>query len=96
MNRRGFLILAAAAGGLAGGATAQDAAVLSEADPKAKALHYVEDATKSGGDPTHRCSSCGLYQGDSQSAQGPCLLFPKYLVKASGTCSSWEIGRAHV
>jgi hypothetical protein len=89
MNRRGFLVLAAAVGGLGGRTTAQEATVLSEADPKAKALHYVEDAAKSAGDPTHLCSSCGLYQGDSKSAQGPCLLFPKYLVKASGTCSSW-------
>ena len=89
MNRRGFLVLAAAAGGLANLARSQDPALLSEEDPKAKTLHYVEDATKSVGDPTRLCSSCGLYQGNGQSTQGPCLLFPKYLVKASGTCSSW-------
>lgn len=89
MNRRGFLLLAAAAGGLVGPAKSQDAATLSEADPKAKTLHYVEDAKRSPGDPTHLCSTCGLYQGDYKSAQGPCLLFPKYLVKATGTCSGW-------
>ena len=89
MNRRGFLVFAAAAGGLTSQARPQEATLLSEDDPKAKALYYVEDATKSKGDPTHLCSSCGLYQGDSKSTQGPCLVFPKYLVKASGTCSSW-------
>ncbi len=89
MNRRGFLVFAAAASGLSGQAKSQETALLSEADPKAKALHYVADATRSTGDRTHLCSSCGLYQGDSKSAQGPCLLFPKYLVKAAATCSNW-------
>lgn len=89
MKRREFLAIAAITGGFASSARSQAPALLSVEDPKARALHYVEDATQSGGDATHRCSNCGLYQGDNQSTQGPCPLFPKFLVKAAGTCSSW-------
>ncbi len=89
MNRRRFLQRAAMAAALAGLARAEEPALLAEDDPKAKALHYVEDIRRSAGDQTHTCASCGLYQGEGKSLQGPCLLFPKRLVKASGTCSGW-------
>jgi hypothetical protein len=62
--------------------------LLPEDDPKARAQAYVEDAARAP-DPTHTCASCGLYQGSNGSAQGPCMLFPAYSVKAAGSCKGW-------
>jgi hypothetical protein len=69
---------------------AQGETLLDPADPKAKALKYVEDATKvkeRAGDAT--CASCGLYQGRNGAGAGPCQLFPGKSVKATGWCASW-------
>jgi hypothetical protein len=65
-------------------------ALLSEQDAAAKAVHYVEDASRakaaaSGAD----CSNCSIY-GASGPARGSCTLFPGKLVKAAGWCSSWS------
>jgi len=67
-----------------------DLPLISETDPAAKAVHYVEDASRakeaaSGTD----CSNCSLY-GAAGAKQGTCTLFPGKLVKAAGWCSSWS------
>ena len=64
--------------------------LLSEQDPAAKAVHYVEDASRAkdvqaGAD----CSNCSIYTAAGD-AQGSCSLFPGKLVKAAGWCSSWS------
>ncbi|MDB5985305.1 MAG: twin-arginine translocation pathway signal protein [Nevskia sp.] len=59
-------------------------------DPTAKALKYVEDASKfSGAKPGSHCGNCSLYQGAAGSAQGGCAIFPGKQVKAAGLCASW-------
>jgi hypothetical protein len=71
-------------------ALASAAPLLSADSPEAKAVKYVEDAREApGAAPDSSCASCGLYQGASGSAEGPCQLFPGKDVKASGWCSSW-------
>lgn len=58
--------------------------------PEAKAVKYVENAAQAKGRvPDSSCANCGLYQGASGSAQGPCQLFPGKAVRAAGWCSSW-------
>ena len=64
--------------------------LLSEQDPEAKKVHYVEAASRakeaqSGSD----CSNCSIYtaMGDTQ---GSCTLFKGKLVKAAGWCSAWS------
>ena len=57
---------------------------------EAKSVKYVENAAQAPGKvPDSSCANCGLYQGPSGSAQGPCQLFPGKAVKAAGWCSSW-------
>jgi hypothetical protein len=71
-------------------AEAADASMLSVDDPAAKAVKYVEDATKAkraAADNT--CATCALYQGKAGDKTGPCQLFPKKNVVAAGWCSSW-------
>jgi hypothetical protein len=64
--------------------------LLSVDAPAAKAVKYVEDASKAkGATPGSNCANCGLYQGKNGSSQGPCQLFPGKDVKAAGWCSSW-------
>ncbi len=67
-----------------------DLPLISEQDPAAKAVHYLEDASRakeatSGTD----CSNCSLY-GAAGAKQGTCTLFPGKLVKAAGWCSAWS------
>ena len=66
------------------------APLISEQDPAAQAVHYVEDASRAknavaGAD----CSNCSIY-GAAGADQGTCTLFPGKLVKAAGWCSSWS------
>ena len=63
-----------------------------ESDPKAVALKYRKDATKSPDrkDPTAFCDNCNLYTGKPDDAAGPCELFDGRLVAAKGWCASWE------
>jgi High potential iron-sulfur protein len=66
------------------------APLLAVSSPEAKVVKYVENAKDAqGASPGSSCANCGLYQGASGSAQGPCQLFPGKDVKASGWCSSW-------
>lgn len=69
---------------------AADLPLVTADDATAKALKYVDDASKSSAaKPGSRCANCSLYQGASGSSQGGCLLFPGKAVKATGWCSSW-------
>ena len=71
-------------------AFAADAALVSVNDPTAKALKYVENASKaSAAKPGSKCSNCMFYQGAAGAAQGPCTVFAGKHVKAAGWCASW-------
>jgi hypothetical protein len=96
-SRRRFLKLAAGTAaaavvvsGLPRIARADDLPHLSEADPTAKALGYVEDASTTK-NPKHKagdtCSSCQFYSGGA-TGFGPCQLFPGKAVSAKGWCIS--------
>lgn len=69
-----------------------DLPVLSESDPQAQSLGYVQNAT--GVDaakyPRYKagqaCANCALYMG-GDAAQGACSIFPGKAVKATGWCS---------
>jgi hypothetical protein len=66
-------------------------ALLSETDPAATAVHYVEDANKAkDAQPGANCSNCILYKDTPGSGQGLCKLFPGKLVRTAGWCSSWS------
>lgn len=79
-------------------AQAQDATTLPpvEADnPTAKALGYVEDASKvdAAKYKQHQagqiCDNCRLVQGKAGDARRPCQLFPGKSVAAKGWCAGW-------
>lgn len=64
---------------------------LTVADPTAKAMDYVEDATTSKNTlykPGSICANCQLYSG-SATGYGNCQLFPGKLVNARGWCTSY-------
>ncbi|HEY3729981.1 MAG TPA: high-potential iron-sulfur protein [Steroidobacteraceae bacterium] len=66
------------------------AALISEQDPAAKAVQYVEDAKRAkGAESGADCSNCSLY-GSAGADRGSCSLFPGKLVKAAGWCSKWS------
>jgi len=72
-------------------AHAAELPLLSESDPAAKALDYVEDAAKAkGAQSGSLCSNCSVYSGADGAAAGPCTLFPGKWVKAAGWCKSWS------
>lgn len=96
-SRRRFLKVAAGTtaaamvlGGLPRIARAADLPPVSESDPTAKALSYVEDASKStnakykAGDD---CANCQFYSG-GPTGRGGCQLFPGKSVNAKGWCVS--------
>ena len=96
-SRRRFLKLAAggaAAAVLVGGlprvSRADDLPHISDSDPTAKALGYVEDATATK-DPKYKvgdtCANCQFYSG-APTGYGPCQLFPGKAVSARGWCIS--------
>jgi hypothetical protein len=96
-SRRRFLKVAAGTavtavviGGLPRFARAADLPALTEADPTAKALGYVEDASKST-NAKHKagddCANCQFYSG-GPTGRGPCQLFPGKSVNSKGWCVS--------
>lgn len=95
--RRKFLGFAASGvalvplAGLLGAGSAQAAEKLSEDDPQAKALDYVNDASTSK-NPKHQegqfCKNCNLIQSDSGEWR-PCAIFRGKLVNENGWCSAW-------
>ena len=86
----GTAAMAAVMGGMPRYARAADLPPLTDADPTAKALGYVEDANKST-NPKHvagaDCSNCQFYSG-GPTGRGPCQLFPGKSVNAKGWCVS--------
>jgi hypothetical protein len=79
-----------AASSLRAALAATDLPLLAVGAPEAQAVKYVEDARQaSAATPGSNCAGCGLYQGTSGSAQGPCQLFPGKQVKAAGWCTAW-------
>lgn len=67
-------------------------------DPTAKAIYYVEDATKvDKSNPMavrytkgQHCATCVQLQGDAGADWRPCNLFPGKLVSSKGWCSAWQ------
>ena len=86
----GTAAMAAVIGGMPRFASAADLPPLTDADPTAKALGYVEDASKTT-NPKHvagaNCSNCQFYSG-GPTGRGPCQLFPGKSVNAKGWCVS--------
>lgn len=102
-SRRRFLKLAAGTtaaavvvGGLPRFARAADLPALSLNDPTAKALGYVEDASKTS-NPKHKagneCANCQFYSG-GPTGRGPCQLFPGKSVHSKGWCVSYTAKKA--
>lgn len=95
-SRRRFLQVAAGAtavilvSGLPRRARSADLPALTDADPTAKALGYVDDASTST-NAKHKagdmCSNCQFYSGGA-TGRGPCQLFPGKSVNAKGWCVS--------
>jgi hypothetical protein len=64
---------------------------ISEQDPAAKAVHYVDGCeSRQGGESGADCSNCSLYGAAAAQRKAACTLFPGKLVKAAGWCSSWS------
>jgi len=86
----------ASVSGLASEASAQAPATnlvpLSLSDPQAKALGYVDDASKVS-NPNHQagqmCSTCIQYLGKAADARGGCNIYPGKSVDAHGWCLVW-------
>jgi hypothetical protein len=59
-------------------------------DPTAKALNYVEDASKAGAphQPGQLCANCNFFHGGA-TGYGPCELFPGKAVNAKGWCNGY-------
>jgi hypothetical protein len=97
-SRRSFMILSASVGAsLTLSRLAQAAAQhVSESDPNAKKLGYVEVASHvdPGKFPNYstgqECSNCSLYQGKPGDDSGGCTLFGTQLVAAHGWCASYS------
>lgn len=98
-NRRRFLKLAggaAAAVALLGALPRRAWAALPHLsitdNATAKALHYVEDATKAVA--PHKagqdCSNCMHYQGKPGETYGPCAIFPGFDVHSKGWCAGYQ------
>ena len=64
-------------------------------DPRAQALHYVQDAntvdpkTNRLFKPGSSCSNCLQSHGKAGEAWRPCSIFPGKLVSANGWCQAW-------
>jgi hypothetical protein len=95
-TRRKFIQIVPVAGAsLLVGQVALAQAKVDENDPQAKALGYVNDATKAdkkkyanyaaGQD----CATCALYQAKAGEAWGNCALFPGKQVGAKAWCSAF-------
>jgi High potential iron-sulfur protein/TAT (twin-arginine translocation) pathway signal sequence len=103
-SRRRFLKVAAGTaaaaaviGGLPRVGRAADLPHVAESDPTAKALDYVEDASKSK-NPKHKpgdiCANCQFFTGTGTTGYGPCQLFPGKSVNAKGWCVSHTAKKA--
>jgi hypothetical protein len=96
-SRRVFMLQVAAVSGALGGLSAAHAQanMVAEADPQAKSLGYVADATKADKAKYPKyaagqvCSNCALYQGKAADAAGGCGIFPGKQVAGKGWCSAY-------
>jgi hypothetical protein len=93
--RRKFLLacsIAAATPLAARSAFAQQKQKVDPGSAQAKALNYVEDASKAK-DPKHKpdqfCHNCQMFQAGPNEAWGPCAIFAGNLVANKGWCSAW-------
>jgi hypothetical protein len=107
MSRRRFLLVGAGAvvavplGSMVAAlpAYAQEMDKVDPANPQAKALGYVHDASavdtskypKRAGEEGAKqfCHNCNLYTGKEGEEWGPCQIFPGKLVAADGWCNAW-------
>lgn len=72
-------------------ARAAEMPLISEQDPAALAVQYVDDASHAKNAQNGAlCSNCSIYSGAAGAAQGPCTLFPGNFVKAAGWCNKWS------
>jgi hypothetical protein len=101
-SRRRFLqrvtvtIGGACVGGMSMFVRAGELPHLTDADPTAKAMNYVEDAG-SAKNALYRagstCANCQFYNGPD-TGYGTCQLFPGKAVNAKGWCSSYTPKKA--
>jgi hypothetical protein len=104
MRRREFLRAGFAAGGGAIVLGAIPVTLLgqdkvSEDEPLAQAMGYVEDATKAdtnkfpkraGEEGANQfCHNCALYAGDESDEFAACSIFQNRLVAGAGWCNAW-------
>lgn len=95
ITRRGFVVgsaaLIATSGSLSSLLFAADLPHVAMDDPTAKALKYVEDASKADASRTEgaHCGNCQLYSGAEGDEYGPCTLFPGKAVAFEGWCTAW-------
>jgi hypothetical protein len=69
---------------------AADTPLIRVDDPAAKAVKYVEDASKAKEAVPHsNCANCALYLGKSGATLGPCQILPGKSVLAAGWCNKW-------
>lgn len=104
LDRRQFLNMSAKAGcgAFALGAIplhllAQD--TVTESEPLAQAMGYVEDASrvdtarfpKRAGDAGAQqfCHNCALFAGEADAEFAPCSIFQNRLVAGAGWCNAW-------
>ncbi len=68
---------------------------LDPADPTAKALGFVTDATKvdtaanASYKPNQKCGTCAQFQGKATDASGGCNIFAGKSVPVGGWCKVW-------
>ena len=80
---------------LAGQLVSAEASMVSESDPMAQQLNFVNDAKKikKANAPTfeagQRCGVCQLYQGAAGSTAAPCPIFSGKQVPAIGWCNAF-------
>lgn len=99
-SRRRFLVRAAVGAAILpmlGRMAAQRAAAalppLPLTNAQAKALNYVEDATKVTSatfKPGSTCENCSFFTADT----GACAIFPGFSVAPKGWCSGWALKKA--
>lgn len=101
MTRRRQILLLSASACFAQAALAQtpkpagQAQKVSESDPQAQSLGYVDDAKRADKKrfPKYaagqRCAACQLYNAPPSAATGPCAIFSGKLVAGPGWCSAF-------
>lgn len=101
-SRRRFLQLVAVTvggacmGGLSMLAHADELPHLTDADPTAKVMNYIEDASASKNalyKAGSTCANCQFYHGPDV-GYGTCQLFPGKAVNAKGWCTSYTPKKA--